>query len=137
MSWTVHKFGGTSLANADMIRKVAAIVLDHAKTGEVGVVVSAMAGFTDGLHGLVQSAQDKGEEWRDALADLAALQVQTAEELLSGEAFREYVSQVSRDRKIIEDVLHATVLTGSAAPTGKDFVVGHGEIWSASLLRLV
>ena len=137
MNWTVHKFGGTSLADAEMIQRVKDIVLGQADRGPTAVIVSAMAGFTDRFHGLVQSAQDKREDWRDDLADIVATQVQTAEQLLSGASFREFVSLVTRDRKTIEDVLHATVLTGSAAPTGSDFVVGFGEIWSASLLSLL
>ncbi len=117
-----------------MIGRVKNIVVEQSSRGPTAVVVSAMAGFTDRFHNLVHAAQDKREDWRDELADIVANQVNTAEQLLCGSNFREFVSLVTRDRKILEDVLHATVLTGSAAPTGSDFIVGFGEIWAASLL---
>ena len=130
----LHKFGGTSLANAEMFKRVADILKNQEKSERLAVVVSAMAGVTDQLHALVDSAQSKGEDWRRNLESLGAQQVAVGEALLEGKLFREFVAQVSRDRKVIEDVLHATVLTGSAAPTGRDFVVGFGELWSARLL---
>jgi aspartate kinase len=50
MSRLVMKFGGTSVANVDRIRNVAAHVKREINTGaEVAVVVSAMAGKTDEL----------------------------------------------------------------------------------------
>ena len=55
MTWTVHKFGGTSVADASCIRRVADIVGGQ-ETGNLGVVVSAMKGVTDDLLGLVEKA---------------------------------------------------------------------------------
>ena len=50
MARIVMKFGGTSVANPDRIRKVAAIVQDEAANGnDVAVVVSAMSGETNRL----------------------------------------------------------------------------------------
>lgn len=45
----VMKFGGTSMAGTERIRRVANIVRAQAQDSEVGVVVSAMAGETDRL----------------------------------------------------------------------------------------
>lgn len=45
----VMKFGGTSMAGTERIRRVANIVRAQAQNSEVGVVVSAMAGETDRL----------------------------------------------------------------------------------------
>ena len=45
----VMKFGGTSMAGTERIRRVANIVRAQAQESEVGVVVSAMAGETDRL----------------------------------------------------------------------------------------
>ena len=56
MSWTVHKFGGTSVANADCYRRVAQIVLDQGNDN-IAVVVSAMKGTTDQLFELIEFAQ--------------------------------------------------------------------------------
>ena len=57
----VMKFGGTSVANADRIRRVAEIVDKAAAEfdGGVAVVVSAMAGETDRLTGLCDELGDE------------------------------------------------------------------------------
>ena len=52
MSWTIHKFGGTSLADADCFRRVAEII-ERQPPGNCGVVVSAVGGVTDVLFGLI------------------------------------------------------------------------------------
>ena len=54
MSWTVHKFGGTSVADASCVRRVAGILKNE--RDNLGVVVSAMKGVTDDLLGLVDKA---------------------------------------------------------------------------------
>ena len=54
MVWTVHKFGGTSVADAACVRRVAGIIAKE--PDNLGVVVSAMKGVTDDLLGLVDRA---------------------------------------------------------------------------------
>ena len=54
--WQVHKFGGSSLANAECFRRVAGILLDDPATRQA-VIVSAMGGMTDALLNLVKAAE--------------------------------------------------------------------------------
>ena len=49
MSRLVMKFGGTSVANLERIRRVARLVAAEASVRPVAVVVSAMAGKTNEL----------------------------------------------------------------------------------------
>ena len=58
----VLKFGGTSLATAEMIARVAGIVAEAASRERVAVVVSALAGVTDILVGVAEAAGRK-ELW--------------------------------------------------------------------------
>ena len=59
MTWTVHKFGGTSLADAACFRRVADIIAGQPE-GNLAVVVSAIGGVTDLLFGLIdQSSNDQ------------------------------------------------------------------------------
>ena len=46
--WKIHKFGGSSLADADCFRRVAGLVMAY-DDRRLGVVVSAMGGMTDAL----------------------------------------------------------------------------------------
>ena len=57
MARIVMKFGGTSMAGSERIRRVAGIVRRQQAAGhEVAVVVSAMAGETDRLVGFCREA---------------------------------------------------------------------------------
>ncbi len=65
MTWTVHKFGGTSVADASCIRLVAGIIGGQ-RRGNLAVVVSAMKGVTDDLLGLVDKAAQAAARRADA-----------------------------------------------------------------------
>ncbi|HEX8282923.1 MAG TPA: hypothetical protein VF588_06190 [Pyrinomonadaceae bacterium] len=55
-TWIVHKFGGTSVADAGRYRAVARILLPGRREGTRTAVVSAMSGVTDELLDAVASA---------------------------------------------------------------------------------
>ena len=63
MGLVVQKFGGTSVANIEKIKNVAAKAIREKKAGkDVIVVLSAMAGETDRLIALAHSASDTPDE---------------------------------------------------------------------------
>ena len=62
MGWIVHKFGGTSLADAECFRRVASILRARADRN-LAVVVSAMRGVTDQLLGLIDQAARGASTW--------------------------------------------------------------------------
>jgi len=63
MARIVMKFGGTSVANLDRIRRVSELVEDEVNAGnEVAVVVSAMSGETNRLVGLVDELDADSEQ---------------------------------------------------------------------------
>jgi len=128
----VHKFGGTSLAGVAEIRQVIGI-LEHLESRPVAVVVSASAGVTDTLHGLVQAAEHGGD-WPGALAALIGRCSADAEALLAGPELAAWMAALARDRDDIHDVLKATALIGRAPAEVYALVAGHGELWSARLL---
>ena len=66
MTWTVHKFGGTSVADASCIRLVAGIIGGQRRGNNLAVVVSAMKGVTDDLLGLVDKAAQAAARRADA-----------------------------------------------------------------------
>ena len=83
----VQKFGGTSVADADAIRRVIAIVrAAHAREGAgPAVVVSAMSGVTDAL--LEIAAKAGAGQVADALARIQQVRerhVRAATELVGG-----------------------------------------------------
>ena len=132
--WVVHKFGGSSVADADCFRRVAAI-LDAQPPARLGVVLSACKGVTDTLLGLVAQAEAQDAVYRRGLEGLRARHAAIAENLLPADAARLYLSAFDRDCHDLEGILHTVQLTRSAAPNVVDLIAGYGEIWSTRLFR--
>src|SRR5438270_3664092 len=83
-SCVVHKFGGTSLADARCFRQVAKIVNSLAEDRRL-IVVSAMAGVTDQLVRAVHVAGKRDLTYREIIASVGARHRQTITELLPAE----------------------------------------------------
>ena len=131
--WWVHKFGGSSVANADCFRRVAAI-LEQDPHERLGVVLSACRGVTDQLLGLVAAAERRDEAaCRDGLAALDARHAGIAGELLGAEAAAAYNRQLRAELEDIRGILHTVALIRAAGDNVRDLVSGFGEIWSTRL----
>ena len=133
-AWVVHKFGGSSVADAECFKRVANI-LETLPPGRLGVVLSACRGVTDALLGLVARAETQDDSWRGDLDGLRARHNTIAESLLSADARQLYMAGFDRDRHDIEGILHTVKLTRSAAQNVRDLIAGYGEIWSTKLFR--
>jgi len=132
--WVVHKFGGSSVADADCFRKVAAI-LDSAPAARLGVVLSACRGVTDALLRLVALAERQDEGYHGEVAQLRTRHAGIAEELLTPAAAQLYLAALKRDCHDLLGVLNSVKLTRAAAHNVRDVVAGYGEIWSTLLFQ--
>lgn len=131
--WKIHKFGGSSLADAACFRRVAGIILAH-DDERLGVVVSAMGGMTDALIGLAILAEQADARFDEELHAIGERYAATARELVAGEPLVAVLDEWGRDAEDIKDVLRAIALVKSAPQRSRDVVAGYGEIWSARLL---
>src|SRR4051794_15322470 len=68
----VLKFGGSSLASADRIRRVGEIAIDAAKRGAAIVVVSALGGVTNELLDCARLAEHGDRRWEPVWKKIAA-----------------------------------------------------------------
>lgn len=130
--WTVHKFGGSSLAGVDEFARVARIVAD-AGPSRRAVVVSAPAGVTDRLLGLLALELDEGAVDAGVVAlrqDLTAL----VDGLVDGPARDRLAAALDRDLDTIRAVVASTRLLRAVPPEAAGLVSGFGESWSARLL---
>ncbi|MGH8327036.1 MAG: aspartate kinase, partial [Steroidobacteraceae bacterium] len=132
--WVVHKFGGSSVADAECFRRVAAILEARAEP-RLAVVLSACRGVTDALFQLVALAEVKDLGYQDELGRLRERHAGIARELLAPDAARMYLAALDRDCHDIEGVLHTVGLTRSAARNVRDLIAGYGEIWSTKLFH--
>jgi aspartokinase/homoserine dehydrogenase 1 len=130
--WTVHKFGGTSLADPDRIRHVASLIEEESRP--TAVVVSAMSGVTDRLLALADTAPDETDALHERLQALCDEQRAVVTELLSGEEAAPLLRALDDDVADVSDVLRAARLMRDAPATARDLVAGYGELWAARLL---
>ena len=132
--WVVHKFGGTSVGNADCMRKCASIIKPLTKNARLAVVVSAMGGkpkVTDLLLDSVHAAAlgDK-ETSQSHLNTILSKHEQCVADVLkdSPEAGNRIISNVKSDLKDIEDLLRAVSLMRMAHEQILELVSGYGEV---------
>ena len=132
MNWTVHKFGGSSLADADCFRRVAGIVRDQ-PAGNLGVVVSAVGGVTDMLFDLIERAS-RQQPVGGAMDGLSRRHEALATALLGEDAAAAFMDQFETDLNDIRRILEALALVKATSRRSQDMVSGFGELWSARLL---
>jgi aspartokinase/homoserine dehydrogenase 1 len=133
-SWVVHKFGGSSVADADCFRRVADILIAQ-PPGPLGVVLSACRGVTDALLKLVALAEQQDESYRAEIGKLRTRHATIAETLLRPESARLFLAGFDRDCHDLEGILHTVRLTRAAARNVSDLIAGYGELWSTRLFH--
>jgi len=130
--WVVHKFGGSSVADAACFRRVADIVEASSNPREA-IVLSACRGVTDALLELVALAEQPDKEFGAAIRALKARHLDLAAELISAPAYETYKAQFERDCLDIAGMLQTVRLIRSSTYTMRDVIAGFGEIWSTRL----
>jgi aspartokinase/homoserine dehydrogenase 1 len=131
--WRVHKFGGSSVANAECFRRVAAIV-EQDPHERLAVVLSACRGVTDELLGLVAAAERRDEvSCRVGIEALRVRHARIADELLGADAAARYGQALAADLGDIQGILHTVALIRAAGDNVRDLVSGFGELWSTRL----
>ena len=131
--WTVHKFGGASLAGPWEFCRVAEI-LAESRAGRQAVVVSASYGVTDRLLRLLDLAVESSSSMEDQLESLRSHHETLAAGVLSEEGARLYDEKLAADITTVASVLEAIRLLRSASAEAASLVSGYGEVWSARLL---
>ena len=130
-SWKVHKFGGSSVADAACMARVAAI-LEGDPAPSLAVVLSAARGVTDALLNLIAAAE-RQEDVEQGLETVRNRHVDMATELCDPHAASEFIHELDADCRDIASILHGVRLTRAASGKTRDLVAGFGEIWSTKL----
>src|SRR5271170_5703010 len=134
-AWVVHKFGGSSVADAACFERVASI-LESQPRERLAVVLSACKGVTDALLDLVKQAERQSADWEANLAAIRARHAQIAASLLPAAVANTYLSEFDLDCAVLGSVLKTTQVMRTADLTIRDKVSGYGEIWSTLLFAL-
>ncbi len=142
-SWTVHKFGGTSVGNADSIRMCIDIIRPLVAGNKVAMVVSAMGGkpkVTDLLLNAVRDAAAGDMEGAQERLKTIRTKHSTAINTLlagNGEKVQEMLDFLDKHLTDIQDLLRAVSLMRFPHEQMLELVSGYGEIWSATLISHV
>jgi aspartokinase/homoserine dehydrogenase 1 len=136
-TWIVHKFGGTSLADAVRYQSVGRILLASRREGaRTAVVVSAMGGVTDALLEATGLAARQESGYRDRLHALRERHLETVGGLGLDETRRQALADViNTDFRQIEEVLRGVWIARLDSERIREFVSGYGELWSAQILH--
>ncbi|MFQ6101173.1 MAG: aspartate kinase [Anaerolineae bacterium] len=141
----VHKFGGTSVGDAQRLASVADIVIAHhskadgATRREMVVVVSAMSGVTNQLiAGARAAAEGRDTVYRDIKAELLSRHLEVVETLLNQSPERLEVGGLVEDRLHELGRLYRSIaVLGELTVRGRDVVASFGEQLSAHILAAV
>jgi bifunctional aspartokinase / homoserine dehydrogenase 1 len=130
--YIVHKFGGSSVADAQCFGRVAAII-ESDPNARRAVVLSACRGVTDALLDLVAQAE-RQDAWDQNLARLRERHAELVGQLLPDAPRQAYLEQLDRDIADIAGILRTTTVVRAASHNVRDVVAGYGEIWSSRAL---
>ncbi len=141
----VHKFGGTSVGDAQCFSNVADIVVahhsrvDNPATAGVVVVVSAICGVTDQLiAGARAAAEGKDSVYREIKAGLLTRHLEIVESLLTRSRERLDVGGLIEDQlHELERFYRSIAMLGELTARGCDAVTSFGEHLSSSILAAV
>ena len=125
---SIHKFGGSSLADATCYRRVLSIIATYTHTRDL-IVVSASGKTTNQLLDLLQLSQDGDDAASDRLIAIYEFQSVLISELLEGELKTQLLDELQDD---IHTIGH--LLEGSQDHFLNNQILAHGEQWSTRLL---
>ena len=134
----VMKFGGSSVADGDKLRRVGTIVRKfHKENNQLVIVTSAMSGVTDSLSEIAKHAskgsKDRVKEFMDSIAHRHKKAAEAA--IMDEEVLSETLATVSARCEELRNILLGIAHIGELTARSKDFVVGYGERLSTPLLR--
>ena len=129
----VLKFGGSSLATPEHVRRVARIVGDTADTGPVVVVVSAFQGVTDALLECARLAE-RADATAEAACDAIVARHRAAAKALTDPGDRATRARVDALVRELRGVLLGVRLLGCCPPAALDGVASFGERLSALIV---
>jgi bifunctional aspartokinase / homoserine dehydrogenase 1 len=130
----VLKFGGSSLSNAERIKRVATIILDAVEEERVVVVVSAFQGITNQLLESARLAEAGDRAYERLYARLAQRHRSVFRTLHGTKGNASTASLIEGLLNDLRDVLHGIYLLRHCSPRALDVTASFGERLSALII---
>jgi aspartate kinase len=130
----VVKFGGTSVQDAEAIRRAAEIVRSRLPEKPV-VVVSAMAKVTDQLVAMCEAAT-RGDKAKalELARQVRERHYSAAGELLGTAVFSRFHEQLQEDFDSLDELLGGIAAVGECTPRSSDRALAFGELVSSKMI---
>lgn len=128
----VLKFGGSSVANAENIKKTVNII--KANTEPQVVVVSALGGVTDQLLKAGALAEQKDETYKEVLLQLEKKHLDAARGLLPVTHQSSCLSMIKKHCNELEEICTSIFYLEELSPRIKDRIVSFGELLSSKII---
>ncbi len=130
----VLKFGGSSVANAENINKVVAIVERAMKNDKTILVVSALGGITDSLINSAVLAADGDEKYKEHLLEIEQRHMIVVKSLIPVAQQSAVLSMVKKNCNEIEDICNGIFLLRELSARTRDRMVSYGEMLSSQII---
>lgn len=130
----VLKFGGTSVANANNIKLVLAIISQKAEKEPLAVVVSALSKVTDLLQLAASKAAQNDESFRDIVLEIEKKHLDTLKQLIPVSEQSALLSHIKRIINHLETLLDGCFLLGELSPRTADTILSFGELLSSFII---
>jgi len=129
----VLKFGGSSVANATVIRQVKEIITGT-NSQFTAVVVSAMGGVTDLLIKAALAASEGTKDYKEFVIEIKQRHYSALEDLL-GKNQEDTKREIDQFLAQLDTLLEGASLTGEMTPRLMDKIISHGELMSATQIN--
>jgi aspartokinase/homoserine dehydrogenase 1 len=128
-SYQAHKFGGSSLANAERFLALKSLL----KGQDEVIVASAVQGTTNTLQKMLDLAKSNSAFVQELNA-LEKTHLHILNTLLPASQNETLTSAIQKDFAALKEMLDSIQLTQACSTETQNFVLGYGEIWSAKIL---
>lgn len=130
----ILKFGGTSVANAQNIKLVLAIIKNKAAQSSLAVVVSAFSGVTDLLVNAAQLASLKDENYKQLIEEIEKRHLNAIKELIPVGEQSALLSHIKRIVNHLDTLLDGCFLLGELSARTSDTILSFGEMLSSCII---
>jgi aspartokinase/homoserine dehydrogenase 1 len=128
----VLKFGGSSVANAENIRKTVNIIKQNNEPQII--VVSALSGVTDQLISAGTLAEKSDETYKEMLEQLEKSHLDTARGLLPVTHQSSCLSMIKQHFNELEEICSSVFYLKELSPRTKDRIISFGELLSSKII---
>ncbi len=133
----VLKFGGSSVATPERIKRIIGILKGYYSEGEkFTIVFSAFGGITDQLIEMSSLAARGDEKYMESFKSFSQRHIQAVRTLIDPQMQEQVITEMKSNHDVLKNLLYGIFLVREASPRTMDYVLSFGERNSARLIAI-